>query len=82
MVLKIEKKEKNIFRILTEALIVGLLLIIVYNPLKYIFKDINYNIILFISGALFHIICAYSGINIWYVKDYNNFLKEDIYIKN
>jgi hypothetical protein len=66
---------KGVFRILIEAFVVGLLLIIVYNPFKYIFKDINYNIILFISGAIFHIIFEYTGINIWYVKDYNNFLK-------
>ena len=70
------KQEKSIFRILTEALIVGILLIIVYNPFKYMFKDVNNNILLFISGSLFHIICEYTGLNIWYVKDYNKFLEK------
>lgn len=68
--------KKSIFRILLEALIVGIGLIIMYNPLKYMLNDINHNIILFISGALFHIICEYTGVNIWYVKDYNNILKQ------
>ena len=67
--------QKDILRILFEALIVGLLLILVYNPINYILKDYDNNLILFISGSIFHIICEYTGINLWYVEDYNKILK-------
>lgn len=68
---------KSILKILFEALIVGLLLIVVYNPINYLLNNYNYNnnIILLVSGGIFHIICEYTGINIWYVNDYNNILK-------
>ena len=66
--------KKKISRILIEAVIVGLLLVVVYNPIKYILNDWNNNILLLVSGAIFHIICEYTGVNIWYVKDYNKFL--------
>jgi hypothetical protein len=67
---------KNFVRILFEAFIVGILLIIIYNFIKYILINYNYNIILLISGALFHIICEYIGLNIWYVNDYNKILNK------
>jgi hypothetical protein len=67
--------QKDILRILFEALIVGLLLILVYNPINYILKGYDNNLILFISGSIFHIICEYTGINLWYVEDYNKILK-------
>jgi hypothetical protein len=70
--------QKDILRILFEALIVGLLLILVYNPINYILKDYDNNLILFISGSIFHIICEYTGINLWYVEDYNKILKINI----
>ena len=73
--------QKDLLRILYEAFIVGILLIILYYPLKILLKKIgggidNDNIILFISGGLFHIICEYSGINLMYVEDYNKILKQ------
>jgi len=66
---------KNYSKILLEAIVVGLLLIIVFNIVKYVLIEKNLIIQIFISGALFHILCEITGINIWYVKDYNKYLK-------
>jgi preprotein translocase subunit SecD len=65
---------KSVISIFFEALIVGILLILVYNPIYYLLKDYNNNFILFLSGFLFHILCEYSGVNIWYVNDYKRIL--------
>jgi hypothetical protein len=66
--------KKSVTNIFFEALIVGILLILVYNPIYYLLKDYNNNFILFLSGFLFHILCEYSGVNIWYVNDYKKIL--------
>ena len=68
--------QKELLRILFEAFIVGILLIVIYYPIKMLLKEVDNNIILFISGGLFHIICEYSGLNLWYVEDYNKILKQ------
>ena len=65
---------KSVISIFFEALIVGILLILVYNPIYYLLKDYNNNFILFLSGFIFHILCEYSGVNIWYVNDYKKIL--------
>lgn len=60
--------------VLIEAIVVGLGLIVLYNIVdiisKYIKMDYGMNVNLFISGFLFHIICEYIGLNIWYAKEY------------
>jgi len=71
------KSETRIF--LKEAPIVGFILILIFIftscILKYIYdrkKNHNIHMILsvFISGYLFHLACEYSGLNVWYSKDY------------
>ena len=64
--------------VLTEAIIVGLLLIGFVKLVKdYLLPHIpnisgqpeNVELYL-IAGFLFHIVCEYTGINLWYSKEY------------
>lgn len=65
---------KEYSRILIEAILVGLLLVLVFNIVKYVLIEQSITVQIFISGALFHILCEITGVNIWYVKDYNKIL--------
>jgi hypothetical protein len=69
--------KKAINQVILESTIVGLLLIGIIKLVNdYLLKYIpnitgNKNIeLLFVSGFLFHIICEYTGVNIWYSKEY------------
>jgi hypothetical protein len=64
---------------LIEAPIVGVLLIILFSVILFLLnfstlikKNHNIHMMLsvFLAGALFHILCEYSGVNVWYSKDY------------
>ena len=70
-------KGKEIKTVIFEATVVGILLIIIFKLVNYYLFDYIPNItvsknieLLFISGFLFHIICEYTGVNIWYSKEY------------
>ena len=72
---------KEIKTVIFEATVVGILLIIIFKLVNYYLFDYIPNItvsknieLLFISGFLFHIICEYTGVNIWYSKEYVNIL--------
>jgi hypothetical protein len=62
--------------ILTEATIVGIILILLFYVIQNLTDDLiknnKYKFILqlFMTGALFHLIFEFSGLNIWYAKDY------------
>jgi hypothetical protein len=70
--------------ILMEAVVVGILLIIVYNIVDLILLSYKLDdkmsllfykgLVLFVSGFIFHILCEITGINLWYVKDYNKYI--------
>lgn len=66
---------KDYSRVLMEAVVVGVLLVLVFNIVKYVLTKQSLTVQIFISGALFHILCEITGINIWYVKDYNKILQ-------
>jgi hypothetical protein len=67
---------------LIEGSIVGLLLVILFSLISFLLrnnnliknKNIQLYLSLFISGALFHILCEYTGVNVWYVKNYKELL--------
>jgi hypothetical protein len=69
---------KPIKLVLTEAIIVGLLLIGFVKLVKdYLLQYIpnlsgqKENIeLFFVAGFLFHVVCEYTGINLWYSREY------------
>lgn len=71
---------KSIFYVLFESLIVGIILVLLCAIL-FSFTTTSLSIgdysLIFTAGALFHQLCEYSGINLWYSKNYcelsNNF---------
>lgn len=71
-----EVSKKSFQTVLIEAVVVGVLLIGVYIPVSYatdyFYKNFQYKIFvdLFVSGALFHLICEYTGVNLWYAQNY------------
>jgi hypothetical protein len=82
--------QKPFTTVCIEAFVVGILLVGLYIVVKYLYTPIYRKsdihpasiskdpyMIIFLSGALFHILCEYLGINIWYVKEYNKILKND-----
>ena len=72
---------KSLSTIITESTVVGIGLIFVYYIVNYIITNyipqlnLNLHIKLFISGFIFHVICEYTGVNIWYVKEYSKLMK-------
>lgn len=69
--------KKEITSVLIEAIVVGVLLVLFTNLLKpYVSYMPNLsgqpeNIELYlITGAVFHIACEYTGLNMWYSKQY------------
>ena len=77
-------KSKPFSVVLIEAIILGSLLVLVYNIVDFIlgFYKLQDKIgllvykvlVLFVSGFLFHILCEITGINVWYVNDYNKYI--------
>jgi membrane protein CcdC involved in cytochrome C biogenesis len=59
---------KPISTLLLEALIVGILLVVVFIFVSKFTKNTMYAV--FASGALFHLLCEATGVNRWYAKTY------------
>lgn len=67
----VSKKEPQ--TVFVEAGVVGLLLVIFYSVLSYLLpRDFMFKhfVVLFLSGALFHLVFEYTGLNLWYVQNY------------
>jgi hypothetical protein len=67
--------QKPLFTVLIEATVVGILLLVLFQIITYLMKKHSLVIRMFITGALFHILCEISGVNAWYAKEYCKLLK-------
>jgi hypothetical protein len=59
---------KPISTLLIEAFIVGILLVAVFYFVSKFTKSTLQAV--FLSGALFHLLCEATGVNAWYAKTY------------
>ena len=50
-----------------EALVVGLLLVILFKIVSMYMAPVP---AVFVSGAAFHLICEATGVNAWYARNY------------
>ena len=50
-----------------EALVVGAFLVLLFMVLRRYMDTIQ---AVFVSGALFHLICEVTGVNAWYARNY------------
>ena len=60
-------KYRYISHVLTEALVIGVMNLLIFMLLNRLFK-LSTPVKLFIGGALIHIACEYSGGNEWWCK--------------
>jgi hypothetical protein len=58
---------KPLSTLLAEAFVVGIILALFYVGLSRFFKPLQ---AVFLSGALFHLVCEFTGVNAWYAKKY------------
>jgi len=58
---------KPVTTVLFEALIVGILLVMLYALMSMYTKPLT---AVFLSGAVFHLLCEVSGVNKWYAQTY------------
>lgn len=69
---------KPVNLVLIEAVVVGILLIGFVKVIKDYLLQYIPNIsghkesieLFFVAGFIFHIVCEYTGINLWYAKEY------------
>ena len=63
---------KTYSTILIEAIVVGVGLVVLVELLKIFNKNYlkNEMMLLFVAGFIFHVLCEYTGVNVWYAKNY------------
>jgi len=59
---------KSARTLLLEALIVGLLLVLMFKIVSLAGRSLVLTV--FLSGALFHLTCEATGVNAWYARTY------------
>lgn len=65
---------KDIIIVLIEAIIVGIFLMIFYYFIDLALPKQHIYVKLFISGLVFHLVFEYTGINLYYVKQYKKLI--------
>jgi hypothetical protein len=58
---------KSLSTLALEALIVGFFLVLIF---MFVRRFLAPAAAVFVSGALFHIICEFTGVNAWYARTY------------
>ena len=58
---------KSVGVLAVEALVVGLLLVLVYAVVSTRLSPLA---AVFVSGAAFHLVCEVTGVNAWYARTY------------
>ncbi len=58
---------KTVSTVLFEAFVVGIALMLIYFGASKFLKPLP---AIFVSGAVFHLVCEYTGVNKWYAKTY------------
>ncbi len=65
---------KPLTSVLIEAMVVGLgLVMLLFAVQRAIGSNVGFWGI-FITGAVFHLLCEWSGVNVWYAKNYCSIL--------
>lgn len=59
---------KSLRTLALEALVVGLLLVLVFKLVSLLGRGLAMTV--FLSGALFHLTCEATGVNAWYARTY------------
>lgn len=71
---------KPVSTIIVESIFIGFVFVILFIVFLGIFNltplDHMYNMILsaFVASATFHVLCEYTGLNVWYVNQYYKLL--------
>lgn len=58
---------KTLSTLALEALVVGFLLAVLFEIVRRFLAPVP---AVFVSGALFHLICEFTGVNAWYARTY------------